>query len=107
MTLWAGRVDSELAPEVWELVKAADAELFPYDVEGTRLHAQRLAAAGILEPEELAQVERLSALDASMIEETDEDVHPRSSACSARSGGRSTQAGRGTTRSSRRSGCGR
>ncbi len=76
MTLWAGRVDSELAPEVWELVKAADAELFPYDVEGTRLHARRLAVAGILEPEELAQVEaRLSALDASMIEETDEDVH--------------------------------
>ena len=54
MTLWAGRVDSELAPEVWELVKAADAELFPYDVEGTRLHARRLAVAGILEPEELA-----------------------------------------------------
>ena len=76
MTLWAGRVDSELAPEVWELVKAADAELFPYDVEGTRLHARRLAVAGILEPEELAEVEaRLSALDASMIEETDEDVH--------------------------------
>ena len=55
MTLWAGRVDSELAPEVWELVKAADAELFPYDVEGTRLHARRLAVAGILEPEELAR----------------------------------------------------
>jgi argininosuccinate lyase len=76
VTLWAGRVDSELAPEVWELVKAADAELFPYDVEGTRLHARRLAVAGILEAGELAEVEaRLSALDASMIEETDEDVH--------------------------------
>jgi len=76
VTLWAGRVDSELAPEVWELVKAADAELFPYDVEGTQLHARRLAVAGILEPEELAEVEaRLSALDASMIEEADEDVH--------------------------------
>jgi argininosuccinate lyase len=76
VTLWAGRVDSELAPEVWELIKAADTELFPYDLEGTRLHARRLGAAGILEPEELAEVEaRLSALDASMIEDTDEDVH--------------------------------
>ena len=76
MTLWAGRVDGALAPEVWELVKADDAELFPYDVEGTRLHAGRLAAAGILAGDELAQIEeRLSSLDASMIEETDEDVH--------------------------------
>jgi argininosuccinate lyase len=76
VTLWAGRVDSELAPEVWELIKAADTELFPYDLEGTRLHARRLGVAGILEPEELAEVEaRLSALDASMIEDTDEDVH--------------------------------
>jgi argininosuccinate lyase len=74
--LWAGRVEGELAPEVWELVRAADAELFPYDVEGTRLHARRLAVAGILDPDELAEVEeRLSSLDPSMIEETDEDVH--------------------------------
>ena len=35
LTLWAGRVEGELDPEVWELVKANDAELFPYDVEGT------------------------------------------------------------------------
>ncbi len=76
MTLWAGRVESELAPEVWELVRADDAELFPYDVEGTRLHARRLAVAGLLEPDELAEVEtRLSALDASMMEPQDEDVH--------------------------------
>ncbi len=76
MTLWAGRVEGELAPEVWALVKAADAELFPFDVEGTRLHARRLAVAGILDPDELAEVEeRLSSLDPSMIEETDEDVH--------------------------------
>ena len=76
MTLWAGRVDGELAPEVWELVKAQDAELFPYDVEGTRLHAQRLAAAGLLDEAELAEAEaRLGELDASMIESTDEDVH--------------------------------
>jgi len=76
VTLWAGRVDSELAPEVWELVKADDAELFPYDVEGTRLHARRLAVAGLLEADELAEVEaRLSSLDPSMIGPEDEDVH--------------------------------
>jgi argininosuccinate lyase len=76
VTLWAGRVDSELAPEVWELVKAADAEIFRYDIAGTRLHAQRLAAAGILDEHELGEVEeRLSSIDSSMIEETDEDVH--------------------------------
>ena len=76
MRLWAGRVEGELAPEVWELVKANDAELFPYDVEGTRLHARRLAVAGILDPAELAAIEaRLSELDASMIEPGDEDVH--------------------------------
>jgi argininosuccinate lyase len=76
VTLWAGRVEGELAPEVWELVKAQDAELFPYDVEGTRLHARRLAVAGILDADELAEVEeRLSSLEPSMIEEADEDVH--------------------------------
>jgi argininosuccinate lyase len=76
VTLWAGRVEGALAPEVWELVKADDAELFPYDVEGTRLHARRLATAGILAADELTVVEeRLSLLDATMIEETDEDVH--------------------------------
>ncbi len=76
MTLWAGRVQDELDPAVWELVKANDAELFPYDVEGTRLHARRLAVAGLLTAEELAAVEsRLSDLDASMIEPGDEDVH--------------------------------
>jgi argininosuccinate lyase len=76
VTLWAGRVEGALAPGVWELVKADDAELFPYDVEGTRLHARRLATAGILAADELTVVEeRLSLLDATMIEETDEDVH--------------------------------
>src|SRR5205823_13868629 len=33
MTLWAGRVEGELAPEVWKFLKADDAELLPYDVE--------------------------------------------------------------------------
>jgi argininosuccinate lyase len=76
LTLWAGRVEGDLDPAVWELVKANDAELFPYDVEGTRLHARRLAVAGILSAGELAEIEtRLSELDASMIEPGDEDVH--------------------------------
>jgi argininosuccinate lyase len=56
VTLWAGRVGAELAPEVWEFLRAADDELLPYDVEGTLLHAQRLRAAGILDDAELAEV---------------------------------------------------
>jgi argininosuccinate lyase len=76
VTLWQGRVERELAPEVWELVKAQDAELFPYDCTGTQLHADRLHAAGLLTDEEHAEVlRRLGELDASMIEESDEDVH--------------------------------
>ena len=57
MTLWQGRVEGRLAPEVWELVKADDAELFPYDCEGTRIHAAAPCDAGILTAEELAEVE--------------------------------------------------
>jgi argininosuccinate lyase len=76
MTLWQGRVEDQLAPEVWELIRADDAELFTYDCEGTRIHARRLAEAGILSPDDLAEVEgRLSELDPSMIDESDEDVH--------------------------------
>ena len=37
--------------------RAEDAELLPYDCEGTRLHARRLAAAGLLTAPELAEVE--------------------------------------------------
>jgi len=49
VTLWSGRVEQEPAPEVWEFVRTDDAELFPYDVRGTLLHAERLHAAGILD----------------------------------------------------------
>jgi argininosuccinate lyase len=63
VTLWAGRVGAELAPEVWEFLRADDAELLPYDVAGTLLHAERLHAAGYLDDSELADVrERLAAL---------------------------------------------
>jgi argininosuccinate lyase len=74
VTLWAGRVAGELAPEVWEFLRAHDDELLTYDVQGTLLHAERLHSAGILDDAELAEVEdtlaRLSAPD-----ETAEDVH--------------------------------
>src|SRR3954469_8183251 len=57
MTLWAGRVEGGLAPEVWAFLRAHDAELLPYDCEGTVLHARRLRAAGLLDEGELAEVE--------------------------------------------------
>jgi argininosuccinate lyase len=76
MTQWAGRVSVRLAPQVWEFLRAHDAELLPYDCEGTRLHARRLHAAGVLRDDELAEVEEtLSSLDLSAIAEEDEDVH--------------------------------
>jgi argininosuccinate lyase len=59
MTLWSGRTGgARLAPEVAEFLRGDDAELLPYDCEGTLIHARRLAAAGILTAEELAEVER-------------------------------------------------
>ncbi len=74
MTLWAGRVGSRLAPAVWSFLRADDAELLPYDVQGTLLHARRLHAAGILDDAELAEAESLlSQLDE--VEGDDEDVH--------------------------------
>ena len=74
MTLWSGRVGAELAPEVWDFLKADDAELLPYDVRGTLLHAARLHAAGILDDSELAEVrETLGRIDA--VDPSAEDVH--------------------------------
>jgi argininosuccinate lyase len=72
--LWSGRVGGELAPEVWEFLRAEDAELLPYDLQGTLLHAQRLHAAGILDDAELAEVtETLAQIEE--IDDEDEDVH--------------------------------
>ena len=59
MTLWAGRVGTGLAPEVWAFLRSGDAELLPYDCRATLLHAQRLTAAGILTADELDEAERL------------------------------------------------
>ena len=76
MTLWAGRVGTALAPEVWSFLRAQDDELLPYDVEGTLVHARRLEAAGLLSADELHDVEeRLAAITVDDIDETDEDVH--------------------------------
>ena len=73
MKLWAARVGGELASEVAAFLQADDAELFYYDVEGTRLHARRLAAAGILSDDELLDAER--RLDGLAWEPGHEDVH--------------------------------
>jgi argininosuccinate lyase len=76
MTLWSGRVASGLAPEVWEFLKADDAELLPYDVEATKIHARRLCAARFLSQEELAEAERLlSSMSPGDVDDLDEDVH--------------------------------
>jgi argininosuccinate lyase len=76
LTLWGGRVEGRLAPEVWEFLRAHDAELLPYDCEGTLQHARRLHAAGLLTSDELAEVEEiLAGLDLTAIAAEDEDVH--------------------------------
>jgi argininosuccinate lyase len=74
VTLWSGRVASELAPEVWEFLRADDAELLPYDVQGTLLHAERLRAAGILDDAELAWV-RETLVHVGEPDPAAEDVH--------------------------------
>ena len=74
MTLWAGRVAGKLAPEVWEFLRADDAELLPYDCAATLAHARRLEQAGILAREERLEVERALA-DIDSVAEEDEDVH--------------------------------
>ena len=76
MTLWSGRVGGRLAPEVWEFLRAEDAELFPYDCRATALHARRLAAAGILTDAEAAEAEaQLAGYRVNMVTQEDEDVH--------------------------------
>ena len=77
MTLWSARVGEGLAPAVWEFLRADDAELLPYDCAATLVHAERLAAAGILTAGELAEarvaLDRIAAEGA--VEPGDEDVH--------------------------------
>ena len=75
MTLWSGRVAGELAPEVWEFLRADDAELLASDVAGTTLlHAERLYAAGILDDAELKEV-REALVAVREADPAAEDVH--------------------------------
>ena len=63
---------------MWELLRANDAELLPYDCAATAEHAARLHGAGLLDTDELADVEeRLSGIahDPASVVEGDEDVH--------------------------------
>ncbi|HET7127473.1 MAG TPA: argininosuccinate lyase, partial [Gaiellaceae bacterium] len=78
MTLWSGRTDGELDPAVWELLRADDLDLLPYDCAATAEHAGRLHGAGLLTADELNDVEeRLAAIahEPSEVLEADEDVH--------------------------------
>ncbi len=74
MTLWSGRVAGELAPEVWDFLRADDAELLAYDIAGTLLHAERLHAAGLLDDAELAEV-RETLVHVGEADPAAEDVH--------------------------------
>jgi len=76
MTLWSGRVETSLDPRVWAFVVTEDAELLPYDLQGTLQHAQRLHVAGLLDDAELAEIEeKLRAIGPDDFEPEDEDVH--------------------------------
>jgi argininosuccinate lyase len=79
MTLWAARVEGALAPQVWEFLRAPDAELLPYDCEATLVHARRLGAAGLISAEELAEAESTLAhvreQGVALLAKEDEDVH--------------------------------
>jgi argininosuccinate lyase len=73
LTLWSGRVQRELAPEVERFLASNDAELLPYDCRATAIHAGRLHAAGLLSEDELAEAERI--LESLEYEPGEEDVH--------------------------------
>jgi argininosuccinate lyase len=78
MSLWGGRVGRPLDPAVSAFLRADDAELLPYDCEATAVHARRLHTAGLLDDEELADVEaRLVEIAGGTVplSPEDEDVH--------------------------------
>jgi argininosuccinate lyase len=95
VTVWGARTGTPLDGRVWAFLKADDAELLPYDCEASRLHAGRLAAAGLISAGELAEIEgALEQIAAGPgLEPGDEDVH---SAIERRLGelGRKIHAGR-------------
>jgi argininosuccinate lyase len=79
VTVWASRVGTPLDERVWAFLKADDAELLLSDCRASLVHAQRLAAAGLLTADELAEVERglerIATAGAEELLDSDEDVH--------------------------------
>ena len=82
--LWGGRFASGPAPELVALSRSThfDWRLATYDVSGSRAHARALAAAGLLEGDELVQLlagldrlERAVLTDEVVADPADEDVH--------------------------------
>ena len=80
MTLWSSRTGGmSVDPAVALFLRANDADLFPYDCIGTRLHAERLHTAGLISKTELeAVITRLKEIaqeGSTLVEESDEDIH--------------------------------
>ncbi len=82
--LWGGRFASGPSPELVELSRSThfDWRLAPYDLDGSRAHAHVLAAAGLLDPDDLtALIAGIDALAAQVDSgdfgpaPDDEDVH--------------------------------
>jgi len=77
-SLWGARFASGPSPELAALSRSThfDWQLAPYDIAGSQAHAKALAAAGYLEPDELAQMlDGLAGLHDAQLLESDEDVH--------------------------------
>src|SRR5690349_22143895 len=82
--LWGGRFAGGPSPELEALSRSThfDWRLAPYDLAGSRAHARVLAAAGLLEPDDLqrmldgiAELERRVAAGEFGPQPSDEDVH--------------------------------
>ncbi len=77
MPLWSDRVEKKLAPEVADFLRAPDRELLPYDCAASKLHAERLHGAGLINDQELAEIsgalERIAREGGAT--DADEDVH--------------------------------
>ncbi|MBA2529825.1 MAG: argininosuccinate lyase, partial [Euzebyales bacterium] len=56
--LWGGRFSQAPDAAAWELGRSVrvDARLWPYDVAGSRAHADELARVGLLTPEDHAAI---------------------------------------------------
>lgn len=80
MTLWSARTgDTTVDPAVAAFLRADDTELLPYDCIGTRIHAERLHAAGLLSEAELSEIsarlDEIAKGGPALLEADDEDVH--------------------------------